>query len=336
MPAHTRSHLHVSALAVRPVKSMRGVEVARMPLDRLGPRGDRRWMVVDDAGSTLTAREVPTMLGLTARPLAGAVEHGAFEHGAVEHSAVEHGAVEHGAFEHGAFEHSAFEHSAFEHSAFEHSAIEHGAIEHSAIELSAPGLDPVVVHEPHDGPRVAVTLSRVGWATGCPAHVDHWLSRALARPARLVWLDDPERRSVSANHGGRPGDPLSLADAAPVLLTTSASLAALNTWLADEQGHEPLPMERFRPTLVVDGDLEPFAEDGWQRVRVGDVVLRFAERCDRCVMTTVDLATLRTGAEPTRTLARHRRRDGKVWFGVRLVPEAVGEIAVGDPVVPLR
>lgn len=267
--------LRVASLAVRPVKSLRGVELERVALDRLGPRGDRRWMVVDLEGATVTARELPAMLGITARPLVGGVE------------------------------------------------------------LTARDRAPLVVHEPHGGERVPVTLSRVGEATACGPEADAWLSDALARPVRLVWLDDPARRSVSLDHGGRPGDPLSLADAAPVHLTTTASLAALNRWLADEQGHAPLPMERFRPTLVVDGDLEPFAEDRWPRVRVGDVVLRFAERCDRCVMTTVDLDTLRTSKEPTRTLARHRREDGKVWFGVRLVPEQAGELVVGAPVEPL-
>ncbi|ASR54807.1 MOSC domain-containing protein [Cellulomonas sp. PSBB021] len=265
----------VASLAVRPVKSLRGVEVERVALDRLGPRGDRRWMVVGPDGATVTARQVPAMLGLTARPVDGGVE------------------------------------------------------------LTAPGRVPLVVHEPRAGRRVPVTLSRVGEATACAAEADAWLSEALALAVRLVWLDDPARRSVSPDHGGRPGDPLSFADAAPVLLTTTASLDALNGWLAHERGHPPLPMERFRPTLVVDGDLEPFAEDRWARVRVGDTVLRFAERCDRCVMTTVDLDTLRTGTEPTRTLARHRREDGKVWFGVRLVPEQVGELVVGAPVVPL-
>ena len=267
--------LRVASLAVRPVKSLRGVEVARVALDRHGPRGDRRWMVVGPDGATVTARQVPAMLGLTARPVDGGVE------------------------------------------------------------LTAPGRVPLVVHEPRAGRRVPVTLSRVGEATACAAEADAWLSEALALAVRLVWLDDPARRSVSPDHGGRPGDPLSFADAAPVLLTTTASLDALNGWLAHEQGHPPLSMERFRPTLVVDGDLEPFAEDRWARVRVGDTVLRFAERCDRCVMTTVDLDTLRTGTEPTRTLARHRREDGKVWFGVRLVPEQVNELVVGAPVVPL-
>jgi len=266
---------HVSTVSVRPVKSLRGVDVARVALDPLGPRGDRRWMVVEPSGDTLTARALPAMLGVTARPLDG------------------------------------------------------------GIELSAPGARTLVVPEPVGGARVDVTMSRVGWATGCPPEADAWLTAVLGRPVRLVWLDDPRRRSVSPTHGGRPGDLLSLADGVPVHLTTTASLAALNGWLAREHGDEALPMERFRPTVVVDGDLEPFVEDRWARVRVGAVVLRFAQRCDRCVMTTIDLATLRTTKEPTRTLARHRREDGKVWFGIRLVPETLGELVVGAQVEPL-
>ena len=83
----------------------------------------------------------------------------------------------------------------------------------------------------------------------------------------LGWLDDPRRRSVSADHGGRPGDVLSLADAGPLLLASTASLRRLDDWIAAgaaERGEEPpapLPMERFRPTVVVDGAETPFAED---------------------------------------------------------------------------
>ncbi|AEI11885.1 MOSC domain-containing protein [Cellulomonas gilvus] len=265
----------VGALSVRPVKSLSGVAVDRVALDALGPRGDRRWMLVDGDGETVTAREVPTMLGITARVLPG------------------------------------------------------------SIELATRDGARLVVAEPVDGRRTPVGLSRLGWALACPGEVDDWISAVLGRPVRLVWLDDPARRSVSPRHGGLPGDALSLADAGPVHLTTTSSLDALNRWLAEEQGHPPLPMERFRPTLVVDGPLEPFEEDGWTRVRVGDVTLRFAERCDRCVMTTIDLDSLRTTKEPTRTLARHRRDEGKVWFGIRLVPQAPGELVVGAPVVPL-
>ena len=92
---------------------------------------------------------------------------------------------------------------------------------------------------------------------------------------------------------------------------------------------------RFRPNVVVAGG-EPFAEDAWSSVRIGDVPFRATMVCDRCVMTTIDRDDLRTGKEPIRTLARHRRWDGATWFGIRLTPvlplAAGATIRVGDPV----
>jgi uncharacterized protein len=88
-------------------------------------------------------------------------------------------------------------------------------------------------------------------------------------------------------------------------------------------------MTRFRPNLVVEG-AAPFAEDTWERLRIGEVTFRQTEPCDRCVLTTIDPDTLDKGHEPTRTLARHRRRHGKVWFGIRLAPEGTGTIRLGD------
>ena len=126
-----------------------------------------------------------------------------------------------------------------------------------------------------------------------------------------------------------------MADAGPVHLTSLESLAQLNAWMA-ESGGDPIPIGRFRSNVVVEGAVEPFAEDAWQRVRIGEVTFRFAEFCDRCVLPTIDEATLETSKEPTRTLARHRRWDGKVWFGVRLVPETLGTVSVGDDVEPMR
>ena len=91
-------------------------------------------------------------------------------------------------------------------------------------------------------------------------------------------------------------------------------------------------MRRFRPNLVVDGDLEPFVEDGWARLVVGDAELRFADHCGRCVLTTIDPDTQVKGKEPLASLARHRRRDGEVWFGIQMVPVRAGRVAVGDRV----
>jgi uncharacterized protein len=188
------------------------------------------------------------------------------------------------------------------------------------------------------GEQVPTTLSRIAFGRAAGPDADHWLTDVLATPARLVWLDDPRRRPVGERHGGQPGDALSFADAGPVHLTSTTSLSRLDSWMRDlarsrgEPPPEPLPMTRFRPNVVVDGVDLPFAEDDWRQVRIGDVELRFGEHCDRCVLPTIDPVTLRSGKEPTRTLARRRQWDHAVHFGIRLIPVTTGLIRVGDPV----
>ncbi len=190
-----------------------------------------------------------------------------------------------------------------------------------------------------DPPRAAdpVPVSHRGQGTARPAREEAsaWLSGRLGHPVRLVWQDDATRRPIRPDLGGRPGDVNSLADAAPVLLTTDASLARLNAWLA-EGGSEPIGHDRFRPNVVVDGD-EPFGEDLWDELSIGGVRFRRTMVCDRCVMTTIDRQTLATSKEPIRTLARHRKWDGQTWFGIRLTPvlpvPAHARISVGDEVV---
>lgn len=162
------------------------------------------------------------------------------------------------------------------------------------------------------------------------ASADGWLSRVLQRPARLTYLADPTQRPVPAEDGGLPGEVRSFAWAGPLHLTSAASLRRLDDWIAGE----PLDMVRFRPNVVVDLD-EPFAEDGWESVRLGDVDFRVSAPCYRCSVTLIDPVTLEHGKEPLRTLAKHRRRGGKVYFGVWLVPLTLGTLRLGDPVVPV-
>jgi hypothetical protein len=182
-----------------------------------------------------------------------------------------------------------------------------------------------------------IPVTHSGQPTALPAgsEADAWLSERLGRAVRLVWQDDGATRPIRPELGGRPGDTNSLSDAAPILVTTEPSLDRLNVWLA-EGGSDPVDHERFRPNVVVDGDA-PFAEDGWEELRIGTVPLRRTMVCDRCVMTTIDRATLATTKEPVRTLARHRKWDGATWFGVRLTPllpmAPDAAFTVGDPVV---
>jgi hypothetical protein len=75
-----------------------------------------------------------------------------------------------------------------------------------------------------------------------------------------------------------------------------------------------------------------WAEDGWRRLRIGPVTFRAVKGCDRCVLTTIDPDTAAKGHEPLFALARHRRWDNKVWFGVNLIPDlSPGDLIPGAP-----
>lgn len=168
-----------------------------------------------------------------------------------------------------------------------------------------------------------------------------WFTTLLGHPVRCVWLDDPTRRPVDPEYAA-PDDRVSFADAYPLLLASTTSLRRLNEWIATEavvRGEKPPPplsMRRFRPSVVIDDVPEPFAEDRWRRVRIGEVSFRSVKGCDRCVLTTIDPGTLATGKEPVRTLAKYRRRDGKIWFAVNLIPDGPGTIRVGDRVTAME
>ncbi|HLL52799.1 MAG TPA: MOSC N-terminal beta barrel domain-containing protein [Myxococcaceae bacterium] len=204
------------------------------------------------------------------------------------------------------------------------------ALGEGRLTLRAPGQLALEVPLPPDtGARREVEV----WGDVCPAGVipgaGAWLEGFLGTPCELVYMPDEVRRPTPAD-SARAGaaDRVGFADAFPFLLTTTASLEELARRGAD------VPMDRFRPNLVVSG-CEPFAEDGWRRIRVGGVVFHVVKPCDRCATTTVDQATGETGKEPLRTLASFRRREGKVYFGQNLLHEGSGEVAVGDPVVVL-
>nr|WP_221382933.1 MOSC N-terminal beta barrel domain-containing protein [Actinoplanes polyasparticus] len=196
--------------------------------------------------------------------------------------------------------------------------------------LNAPGLPPLAVDEPVDGPEEHVRVFRR--KPPLPARVaeKEWSSRFLGCDARLVWQADPSGRSIESH--ARPGEPVNLADGFPVLLANEASLSALNDWLA-EAGEEPVPMTRFRPNLVV-GGAEPWAEDGWLggRLRIGAMTFRAAKECSRCLVTTIDQETGETGRQPLRMLGERRRFGNALLFAINLIPDQTGELRVGDPV----
>ncbi|MCX4694917.1 MOSC domain-containing protein [Streptomyces sp. NBC_01408] len=202
------------------------------------------------------------------------------------------------------------------------------------IAVSAPGMAGLVVEVPGPGPLEPVLLfgKKIETVAAASAAAD-WFSDYLGVPARLVHLDDPAvRRPVDPAYA-LPGETVSLADGYPLLLTTLASLDALNSLIAqgDHPEEGPLPMNRFRPNVVVSG-AEAWAEDGWGRLAIGDAVFRGARECSRCIVTTTDQSTAQRGREPLATLARHRRIGKSLAFGRQLVPVRLGTVRVGDEV----
>ncbi|GAA1428544.1 MOSC domain-containing protein [Microlunatus lacustris] len=199
--------------------------------------------------------------------------------------------------------------------------------------LSARGRTPVRVATPAGPDRVPVDLFGSRFLASPAPGAEAWLTAVLGRPAQLLHLRDPRGRAADPAYAA-PGDVVSLADGFPLMLTNEASLAALEGWVAEgpRPQEAPLGMGRFRPNLVVTG-APAWAEDRWRRLRIGDVSFRAVKACERCAFTLVDPATAARTKEPLASLARHRRYDGKTWFGVNLVPEQpLGRLRVGDAV----
>ncbi len=202
------------------------------------------------------------------------------------------------------------------------------------VRLTRPDAPPLDVRTP-DGSALTEVAVWKGPFAAAPADdsAHQWFSELIGEPVRLVYLADPTRRAPNPAFA-LPTDRVSFADAYPLLVTTEDSLAALNDLIAAGPGRAegPVPMTRFRPSVVVAGS-QPWAEDSWRRLRIGTAVFRCVKSCDRCVLTTVDPETATRGREPLATLARHRKWDGKTWFGTNLVPDSPGErITVGDEV----
>lgn len=156
-----------------------------------------------------------------------------------------------------------------------------------------------------------------------------WLSAQLGRRCRLVYMPDTCRRLVDGVYA-RGGETVSFADGFPLLLISQASLDDLNGRL-----DKPVPMNRFRPNLVVSG-CDPFAEDSWRRIRIGPLDFDVAKPCSRCVIPSIDQATARRDAQISRVLASYRRVNGQVMFGQNLLYQRTGTLSLGDSVQVLE
>ena len=158
--------------------------------------------------------------------------------------------------------------------------------------------------------------------------VSHWFSERLGLKCKLVRMPETTNRIVNPVYAVRKyEDTVSFADGYPFLLIGQASLDDLNSRLA-----EALPMNRFRPNFVVEG-AEPFEEDNWKKIRIGETVFYVVKPCERCIIPTIDQVKGIKGKEPLTTLNTYRNFKGKVLFGQNLIAEKPdATIRIGDEV----
>jgi uncharacterized protein YcbX len=149
-----------------------------------------------------------------------------------------------------------------------------------------------------------------------------WLSAALKTPLRLVRFDAGVERACNVTYVRDSGAHTAFADAYPLLILSEASLADLNSRLS-----RALPMNRFRPNLVLSG-IEAYDEDHIDEIRIGMVSLKLVKRCTRCQITTTDQATAVVGVEPLATLAGYRMDP--VLEGVAFGMNAIVTAGVGN------
>jgi len=260
------SNLTLSEINIYPVKSFAGISLDAVQLDRFGPAGDRRWMLVDESGVAITQRD-QSRLALVKTELCDS---------------------------------------------------------HLDLRFGDDQMQIPVPDEQAKRCSVQVWDDHVTAIDGGD-EVANWLALRLELKCRLVYIPDDSVRLVDSNYA-KAGETVGFADAFPLLLISQASLDDLNSRL-----ETPVPMNRFRPNLVVSG-CEPFAEDSWKQIRIGEVEFDVAKPCDRCVMPSIDQQTGEKDRNINRVLASFRRRDGKIYFGQNLLYRGTGILRLSSPI----
>jgi MOSC domain-containing protein len=197
------------------------------------------------------------------------------------------------------------------------------------LTLAGAGRPVIEIAEDTTGPRMATTV----FGRPCPG-IDQgpaaaaWFAEVIGEHCRLMRCPEDDGKRVNPAYGEGQ---TAYADAYPVTVVSVASLDRLNDEII-EMGEEPVPMERFRPNVVIAGWSRPHAEDDVERAKLGTVRIRLVKRDDRCVVTTVDQQSGERTRQPLRALGRYRVIDHALMFGMFAMVEQPGRVLVGDPV----
>jgi hypothetical protein len=202
-----------------------------------------------------------------------------------------------------------------------------------ALELRAPGMLRLEIPLDMPDPQDARVLDVRVWddtvkAFDCDEITAAWFSGFLGVPCRLVRFHVDAKRFANTTWTGGVKAPTLFSDGYPVLVISQASLADLNGKLT-AQGRDALPMNRFRPSLVIDG-VEAFEEDYMASLRLGNATLKPVKPCPRCPIPSVDQSTGIRGPDPLDILQSYRanpKLDGAVTFGMNaIVLNGEGEV----------
>ena len=174
--------------------------------------------------------------------------------------------------------------------------------------------------------RVMVNI----WEDSCEAQfvndeADKWFSAKLEISCRLVYMPESTQRKVDSDYA-IDKDITSFADDFHVLLIGESSLGDLNSRL-----EHPLPMNRFRPNMVMARGL-PFEEDTMEEFSINGIDFCGVKLCSRCVVTTIDQETGFADREPLKTLATYRSFSNKLFFGQNVLCRGKGIVKIGDEI----
>jgi molybdenum cofactor sulfurtransferase len=200
---------------------------------------------------------------------------------------------------------------------------------------------------------VACHLARfpaVGNGSGSARHSKAHLQKYQKTSAMQIPGAFPQTVSISS--GACVPKPILLSNESPILTISRSSLNRLNEWIKAEGG-KAAQAEVFRANIVVaecpdypPGLEEPFTEDDWCYLQIGQQYFHMLGACRRCQMVCIDQATAEKNPEPFVTLSKTRRFDGRVYFGEHTCHLPVADasstlaqnptISVGDMVRPIR
>ena len=193
------------------------------------------------------------------------------------------------------------------------------------FQKSSPSQHVLIPFSYSSGNKIVVNI----WDDLCDAvavsdELNEWFSDALSISCKLVHMPDDSLRKVDERFAVTKNEVTSFSDAYPILIISQESLNDLNSRLPHE-----LPMNRFRPNIVVEG-CEPYEEDTMQHFSINGIDFYGVKLCARCVMPTINQDTAEKSKEPTRTLYSYRRREHNVYFGQNVLYHNTGVIKVGD------